>query len=144
MRQQGARDAIDAEDIGVEHATHLLLLEFFQCADDPIACIVDEHINAAGLGERKVDGLLDRRWRGHVERHGERPIRVSAGKIRNGRRIASAAYDGLALRQQSRAQGASKPAGTAGHQPAPWRKPFRSVGQMKLHSQDPFSRLLPP
>jgi hypothetical protein len=77
----------DAKEIGVELPTCLVDTGVLDGSAQADACIVYQHINAAGLGDHLSSGLLHRRVIGHIERQHAHCARVS------GRLAAGAEHD---------------------------------------------------
>jgi hypothetical protein len=74
-REHCAEHVEGAEHVGVEDCPRLRVGDFFDRAEQPVAGVVRDDVNAAEPGCRLVDGLPDGRLVAYVDVDGEKQVR---------------------------------------------------------------------
>ena len=78
----------------------LLIGEFLCHAEQAVACVADDHVNASEPSERSPDKLADRRCVGHVEHFGVERFRITREQIGNLADIADGSGDAVATPEE--------------------------------------------
>nr|WP_241146826.1 hypothetical protein [Amnimonas aquatica] len=114
VRQHGAADLHEAENIGLELAPHLRLVQGLERAHERVAGIVDHHIDGAEALEGDLDGLRDAVLVVHIQRRTD-----DIGQLRQLRlvgRIAHGGRDIPAASLEMPGGGQADPGGSTGDQ----------------------------
>ena len=90
-------DELDRPDqVGRDDVLDLLVGEFLRRAEQAVAGVADDHVDASELGERAFDNLADRRCVGHVEHFGVEGLGITLEQIGDLARIADGSDDAVA------------------------------------------------
>ncbi len=80
LRQRGPDDGERAEEIGLHLGAEFGIGSFLDCADDAVAGIVDDNVDAAEAADRGRDRLLSIAGDGHIELVYEDTVRSFRGE----------------------------------------------------------------
>ena len=116
MREHGTRDIHHTEHVGVENGTRFLVAGFLKGAEDAVASVVHQHINAAKGIDDAFHGFIDFLLVGHVELDGEQLLRFSQC-CAHCFRFACAGGNAAAVFKRSLGERLSESAACAGDQP---------------------------
>jgi len=112
-----AENGEDAKDVDIEHGADFGVGDFFDGADDAIAGVLDEDVNAAEGGDGGGDGGFDLRFAGDIAGESKDVVAVLGDEVAEGFGLAGGGDDAVAALEKLFGEDASEAFGGSGDKP---------------------------
>jgi hypothetical protein len=99
-RQRGTDELDRPDQIGCDDVFDLLVAEFLRRAEQPVASVADDYVDASEPGESALDNFANRRSVGHVEHLSVERFGVTLNQIGNLAGIADSSDDAVAALEE--------------------------------------------
>ena len=117
VRQRGADELDRPEEVGRQDVLDLRVGGLLGRAEQAVARVADDDVDASEGGEGAVDERADRRRFGHVEHPGMERARVALDQVTDLGGVADRSDDAVSAREELLGEVASEAAADAGDEP---------------------------
>jgi hypothetical protein len=139
VREHGLGGRDGAEEHHLHQLAQLRRRELLDRADRAVAGVVDQHVDLPERLQRGLDGRVDRRRVGDVERRGAQPVAAALGEVGQRVRLARGRQHPVASGERGQRDLAAEAGGAAGDQPyASW---IFHASSLRAEPREPPARI---
>jgi hypothetical protein len=118
VRQRGSDEVDRPDQVGRDDVFDLLVAELLCRAEQAVAGVADDHVDASALRERASDNSADRRRVGHFEHLGVECLGITLNQIGDFASVADSSYYAVAALKELIGELATEAAANPSNEPS--------------------------